>query len=223
MDELLTITPTSLRRFMARWHGPPSSELDSSAGSDGGATDGVRDGIRDALATFTAYRHVPLQNRIIGDILSSDGLGIHMVYAEKQDVWLWGYRELDDGAVEFVERRNRPGQRWRAVGEDVDTFFVHLAAFEAAWCAPFALWSCDVTRAELPQALRGFAPVATSSWVYPGPGHRLWATEHLLAFSCVNQEPGSDVGSDAVHWVTVASRDPAALEVMRDRPGRFQD
>lgn len=212
MDELMHLGPDSLVRFLTRWHGTPVKPI---------PTERTGDCIDDAMAVLSAFPEAISQSRVARPDKPARQNGLRFLCAENQAVWLWAAKPQQDTEYAVLERRNDPSAEWVETGEEPWDFFLHLAVFEAAWSARCTATAAFLTRDELDCAMADFAPLPFASWRWPGPDHRLWATPELLAFSCINGAPDSEVTDESVTWLIVAGRTPAAMEPLRELPVAF--
>ncbi len=213
MDELVHIGQQSLARFLARWHGAPLKPL---------PTQRTGDGVDDAMAVISAYPEAISQARVARPHEPPRRDGLRFLCAENQAVWLWAATPCPTRGYAVVERPNDPSLDWVETGEDPWTFFLHLAVFEATWSARCTGTAAFLSRDELDCALADFTALPFAVWRWPGPEHRLWATSELLAFSCINGAPDSEVTEESVTWLIVAGRTPEAMEPLRGLPVPFE-
>ena len=114
-----------------------------------------------------------------------------VLVVENQGVWLWGRRHRD-GA--FLERENESGQPWMLLAEDEVAFWLHHAAFEAAWSMPCHR-SGQLAASDRQRIQDLTAALPFDRWVWPGAGSELRARGKTVAWVCGDDEP----------WVIVAA------------------
>jgi len=218
----VTADSTSLRRFLARWYGRPAAAVPGEVPADG---------IREGLATLAAYPGSVTQNSLRDPERSGNAGAVRTIYVENQAAWVWGYRHDGRGRPELLERENEPGRAWTAIAEDFAAFYLHVAVYEALWTGADAVSFFGLTTGQVDEALVGFEPVDVGRWRWPGPRHRLWASDGLLAFSCLNAHPdhpvpetvadACDIGHENMieggYYLLVGARDHDAVDDLRSR------
>lgn len=104
------------------------------------------------------------------------------------------------------ERENQPRAAWTPTGERLDEFLWHFTLADAVFGGRSGLAASDVNPDRLAQFTKAWTalPVKPSRW--PGPEHALWTRGGLLAWTMVNDQPGSPVTGSSTCTVIVAAR-----------------
>jgi hypothetical protein len=140
---------------------------------------------------------VPARRQMDGDML--------LVGVEAQAVWLWGVH--DGGGNPLVwERENEPGAAWTQTGERLDEFLWHFTLVEAVFGGRFGLAVIDVSPAGLARLTSEWTAVHVKPWRWPGPAQALWTWDGLLAWTMVNDRPGSPVTDSSTYSILVGAR-----------------
>jgi hypothetical protein len=133
---------------------------------------------------------VPLQRMMDGDML--------LVGIENQGVWHWGVRDESDNPVVW-EKESAAAADWTETGEQLDEFLWHFTVVEAVWGARFGLGANNVTCIDHQRFMSGWTRLDAKPWRWPGPNEALWTEDGMLAWTGVNDRPGTPV-TDASHY-----------------------
>jgi len=177
--------PDQPERFLTAWFGPPARD----------APDWVPNGLPLPLVDWhrqvarwdspvMRQNEVPFQRTMDGDVL--------LVGVETQRVWLWGVR--DDGDNPMVwERENNPGANWTETRERLDEFLWHFTLVEAVFGTRLGLGAANVTSVDHDRFTRAWTALDVKPWRWPGPNAALWTQGGLIAWTMVNDWPGTSV------------------------------
>ena len=145
---------------------------------------------------------VPPRAEWEGDVL--------VVGIETQARWLWGFRG-DDPNPWVLEHENEPGAPWTPTGERLDEFLWHFTVVEAVFGTSYGLGANDVGRSHLETFVAGWTRLEAQAWRWPGPDSSLWVRDDLLAWTIVNDAPGSDVDESSLYSISLAARQPESI------------
>jgi hypothetical protein len=140
---------------------------------------------------------VPFQRTMDGEVL--------LVGVETQRVWLWGVRDDDDNPAVW-ERENVSGADWTETGERLDEFLWHFTLVEAVFGTRFGLGANNVTSVAHSRFTGPWTPLEVKPWRWPGPHAALWTQGGLIAWTLVNDWPGTPVTDDSYYSIFVAAR-----------------
>ena len=104
------------------------------------------------------------------------------------------------------DRENERRTRWESTRTRLSRFVYELTIFEAVLSADECVSAVDLTHEQVEGIVERLHPVDMVRWRWPGPEHRLWMREGLLAFAGVNDRPGTPVLSDTLYEVFVAAQ-----------------
>jgi hypothetical protein len=210
-DELVAAAdfgPDQPERFLTAWSGPPLRD----------APQWVANGLPLALVEWhrqvarwdspvTRQNEVPFERTMDGDVL--------LVGIENQSVWLWGVR--DDGDNPMVwERANDPGADWTETGERLDEFLWHFTLVEAVFGTRLGLGAANVTSIDHERFTRGWTRLDAKPWRWPGPSAAFWTQDGLIAWTMVNDRPGTPITDASYYSVFVGARSNDALAQLDD-------
>jgi hypothetical protein len=188
-----------LDEFLSWWYGPPQRDLSPRRAPDIPAPLSAWYAAEESWA-----RKLCSQNYILsGTELRRDG-DYTVFWVENQNVWLWAYAGGDDPAV--FDRENQPNIPWAATGAKLSDFLVQAAMFEAIMGSLTGASAVDISRSEFNQIVAPLAPVAMTPWTWPGPDHRLYIGQDLLAFGGVNPAAGRPAPGEPLLEIVVAAR-----------------
>lgn len=179
-------------RFLTAWFGPPSQPAAVVSG--------------DLPAPLRRWRQLasrwdrPLlrQNRIpVAATMDGDML---VVGVETQAVWLWGVDPT--GAV--FERENTDGAAWTQ-------FLWHFVLVEAVFGTEIGAAVNDADASTVTRLATTWAPVEVRPWRWPGPDHRFWVRDGVLAWTVVNDAPGAAANETSHYSIFVAARSNSEL------------
>ena len=200
-DELsaaVVFGPDQPQRFLTAWLGPPLRDAPRWAAS--GLPAALVEWHRQVArwdSPVMRQNKVPFQRRMDGDVL--------LVGIETQGVWLWGVRGDGDNPVVW-ERENEPGVEWTETGECLDEFLWHFTLVEAVFGARFGLAVIDVTSADHEGFTRSWTRWDVKPWQWPGPNAALWTQDGLIAWTMVNDRPGTPVTDASYYSILVGAR-----------------
>lgn len=130
-----------------------------------------------------------------------------VVGIENHAVWLWG---IDRSGAVF-ERENTDGAAWTPTGEDFHQFLWHFVLIEAVFGTEVGAAVNTVDANAFRRLATMWTPVDVRSWRWPGPDHRLWVHESVLAWTVVNDAPGAAVEEASDYSIFVAARSSTDL------------
>ena len=198
MTEYLPRHPYEFWRW---WYGPPAQPPNVRS------IPGVPRPLREWYAAEEAWgRRLATQNEIMraSELVAHEGFT--PFYAENQGVWLWAFRTGGDDP-EVFDRVSQPAMEgWSVTGATLSEFLAHVAILEATITAPIGAMAIDIDRARYDSVVEPLRPVSMTPWSWPGPTTQLFVGDHVLAFGCVNDRPGTPVTPESRFRVRVAAR-----------------
>jgi hypothetical protein len=218
LEELLTIGPASLERFLERWYGPPTLPAPP-----------LSTGLPNALARWYQLagsygRPLVHQNQLLEPAEFQRENEKVVFYVENQGVWLWAFDEtetvMDPGVF---DREAEPGRQWQSTFESLHECLIHVAVFEAILGTDIGASNFGCTRSELDLILRPLARVGLPAWRWPGPEHRLYCGRDILACAGATELPGSPIREDSSFEVFIAGSNLDALAYLDDLPIKWDD
>lgn len=210
MKELLTIEPSSLDRFLERWYGPPSKAM-------GRRPEGVPQPLAHWYEIAGCWTGPIVHQNELLDPSEFWQEGDRVVfYVENQSVWLWAFDSTMGPDPIVFDRENEDGRDWQSTTEALSEFLLQVAVFEAIWGATFGASAIDRPRADLDRVLEPLRPVPLPAWRWPGPQHRLYCGDGLLAFAGVNAPPNSSEEADSLYEVFIGAASLDALAYLDD-------
>jgi hypothetical protein len=196
-DRAVPAFPPTFHAFLDAWYGPVDDGVAMAASPLPGPLEEWR---RQQLGR---RRPIAVQNQVVLDERPDLVFGRRPVYVEDQAVWLWGV-DPDDPEGEVSERPNDASGEWTGTGEPLCDFLLHVAVLEAVMGAPALVRLDSATASVLGSVTSTLEPAPVRPWRWPGPEHRLWYGENVVAFSCANPGPEG-------HTVFIGARTDAAL------------
>ena len=198
---------TELHGFLVGWYGPPPHSQ--------GGPEPEDDRLPQPLASWHRMaglwgRPLARQNhvRTVNELTREDNKVVF--YVENQGVWLWAYEEVGEDPIVF-DRENERRTRWESTRTRLSRFVYELTVFEAVLSADECATAVDLTHEQLDRIVERLRPVDMVPWRWPGPEHRLWIGDGLLAFAGVNDLPGTPILPDTLYDVFLAAQRPQNL------------
>ena len=156
------------------------------------------------------------QNYMIAakDLVEDDGYVVF--YVENQNVCEWAFR-VGDEDPEVFDRECRSNQPWEPIGERLEDFLFHVAAFETVfsqWCINWL----DLDAAQVQSVVSPMRLLATTTWGWPGPNTSFYRQDGVLAMAAANQPVDAPVTEDSRWLLFVGCRSQDDLDAF-DRPG----
>jgi hypothetical protein len=194
VEELQTVTGTSLARFVERWYGlPDRPPVDLSLpGVPGPLADWYR---------IAARRSVPLSRDHA--MYQPDGLldrdGVTVFWEDHQRTEAWGYptAQRDHADPPVYEQTDR--EPWLTTGISLSRFLVYVAVYEAVYAPIHGLVRLAAEPDELDAVLWRLEPLDDPLWEWPDAGVRYYGDDDLLAHGGVDEAVGRFDGC-AVAW-----------------------
>ena len=141
---------------------------------------------------------VPASREMDGDML--------LVGVETQAVWLWAVRDNGDNPLVW-ERYNEPGADWAQTQERLDEFLWHFTLIEVAVVGGrYGMGANDVSPADLARFTSAWTALPAKPWRWPGPHQTLWTWDGLLAWTMVDDRPGSPATDASTYSIFVGAR-----------------
>ena len=200
--------PDQPQRFLTAWFGPPARDAAQrpASGLPAALVEWQRQVARWDSPVMRQNR-VPFKPEMDGSVL--------LVGIENQGVWLWGVR--DDGDSPLVwERENDPGADWTETGEHLDEFLWHFTLAEAVFGASFGLGANSVTSTDHERFTRSWTALDVKPWRWPGPDAVLGTRGGLIAWTMVNDRPGTPATDASFYSVFVGARSNQELAAAGD-------
>ena len=216
MQELLSVGPGSLARFLERWYGPALNPEPN-----------VADDIPHPLANWyrlAGSRGVQLvhQNQMLDPAMFRREEDKVVFYVENQGTWLWAYDTSSDKDPLVFDREAEPERQWRSTTERLSEFLLHVAVFEAILGCAVGAAAIDCRRSELELVLAPLAPVALPAWQWPGPDHRLYCGADLLAMAGPMDDPTAPTNDVDLFEVFLAAASEEAIAYTDGMPIRWE-
>jgi hypothetical protein len=201
LDILTRVGPETVERFAYAWHGPPQDE----ASADGAPPD-----VPEPLGRFydvaVRWPNLIVQNSLVRP---PEPVGDCVVfYVENQGLcsWMTSGSRGDDAPV-WAE-----ASEGEVLIEDepLSRFLVTVAILEAVFGSPEGASAAWLHRDRLGGGLEPLRRLPFAPWRGFPEGATFYASDHLLAVSCVNATPESD----DYRSVWVGARDRSALSAL---------
>ena len=95
------------------------------------------------------------------------------------------------------------------------------SSFGTSWSGPCsAATSAQAPTTSTPTASRGlpqpWAPIDVRPWRWPGPDHRLWVRDGVLAWTVVNDSPDAVANESSYYSIFIGARPNDELIVLDD-------
>jgi hypothetical protein len=191
-------------RFLTAWFGPPARPAAE-----------VPDELPEPLRRWhqlagrwdrplLRQNQIPAERQVDGDLL--------LVGIETQAVWLWGV----DASVAVFERENTDGAEWTPTGEGYDEFLWHFVLVEAVFGGELGAGANNVAANGFPRLAATWAPIDVRPWRWPGPDHRLWVRDGVLAWTVVNDSPDAAVNESSYYSIFIGARSNDELVILDD-------
>jgi hypothetical protein len=129
-----------------------------------------------------------------------------LVGIENQSVWLWGVREDDGDNPPVWERENGWRGEWTPTGERLDEFLWHFTLTEAVFSPHFGLGVIDTGSANLAVFTQGWTRINVKPWRWSGPNTTVWTRGGMIAWTVVNDRPGTPVTDASTYCIFVGAR-----------------
>ncbi|MFF8782997.1 hypothetical protein ACF07W_37550 [Streptomyces sp. NPDC015140] len=148
----------------------------------------------------------------IGDITVHDGMNVFMT--DPGDA-IWAF----DPTTPMAVYEGRMYEEWCKVPETFEEFLIHNALVEVAYNAPYKM-SCDSVRNDrMVDVLAPMEEVAFGEWKWPAPGHRIFASETLIAHIGPALSDGGPLNISSAHSeVQIGAIDPTEASYLRNVP-----
>jgi hypothetical protein len=218
VEELFTVGPDSLARFLTRWYGP----ADRPHGTLPAGADTVPGPLRTWYDVTSRWSLPTRQNQLLTPDQTWSERDTVVFWVENQGVWLWGTRQAGDDPPVY-DRENVPGAPWQSTGQPLSAFLLHVAVFEAIMTARHSAMASWLTPAQRDLVLAPLRPLPMPAWRWPAAGHRLHAGAGLLALAGPNgvgDTMGETTGDTTdLHEAWLAAQDPTALAYLAQIDG----
>lgn len=205
--------PDQPQRFLTAWFGPPARDVPESttrfltAAHFPAALAEWHRQVARWDSPVMRQNQVPTRRELQGNML--------LVGVENQRVWLWGVQHDSDNPLVW-ERSNEPGARWTKTRERLDEFLWHFTLADVAVGGFYGLAAFDVSAADLARFTDAWTPLDAKPWRWPGPDQTLWTWDGLLAWTMVNDWPGSPVTGTSLYNILVGARSNGDLAPVDD-------
>jgi hypothetical protein len=201
LDILTRLGPETVERFAYAWHGPPQGEA-----SADGATPDVPEPLRRFYDVAIRWPNLIVQNSLVRP---AERVGDRVVfYVENQGLcsWMTSSSRGDDAPV-WAE-----ASEGEVLIEDepLSRFLVTVAILEAVFGSPEGASAAWLHRDRLRTGLGQLRRLPFAPWRGFPEGATFYASDDLLALSCVNATPESD----EYRSVWIGARDRFALAAL---------
>jgi hypothetical protein len=100
------------------------------------------------------------------------------------------------------ERENTDGAVWTPTGEDYDEFLWHFVV-EAVFGGDIGAGANNVDADGFQRRDTAWAPIDVRPWRWPGPDHRLWVRDGVLAWTVVNDSPDAPANESSYYSISI--------------------
>ena len=120
-----------------------------------------------------------------------------------------------DETRDVFERENTDGAVWTPIGEDYDELLWHFVV-EAVFGGDIGAGANNVDADGFERLATAWAPIDVRPWRLPGPDHRLWVRDGVLAWTVVNDSPDAVANESSYHSIFIGTRSNDELVVLDD-------
>jgi hypothetical protein len=110
---------------------------------------------------------------------------------------------------------NTDGAVWTPTGEDYDEFLWHFVV-EAVFGGDIGAGANNVDADGFQRLATAWAPIDGRPWRWPGPDHRLWVWDGVLAWTVVNDSPDAVANESSYHSIFIGARSNDELVILDD-------
>jgi hypothetical protein len=201
LDNLTRVGPETVERFAYAWHGPPQGE----APADGAPPD-VPEPLRRFYDVAMRWPNLIVQNSLVRPAERGGDRVVFYVENQRLCSWMTSGSRVDDAPV-WAEASE---EEVLIEDEPLSRFLVTVAILEAVFGSPEGSSAAWLHRDRLRTGLGPLRCLPFAPWRGFPEGGTFYASDDLLAVSCVNATPESD----EYRSVWVGARDRSALAAL---------